>query len=107
MGLGTTTVRQASSKRVDLFPRQSTGCSIGTNQFRYAWNLQHLQAVAQCKPHKDIPWEQRKLQFYPPVSPPPHRSVEGQEMLDRSPHELFRHSLFVICTGVRPKPMQL
>ncbi len=107
MGLGTSTACQASSQRVDLFLRQSCRRSIEANQFRYSRNLQHLQAVAQRKTHKDVPWEQRKLQFYPPVFPPSYRLVERQEMLNRPDNELLRRPFFVVCAGVGGIPKQL
>src|SRR5712664_974196 len=106
MRLGANAVPQTRAQRFDLPLRQGCRYSVEANKLCHSRHLQHLQAVAQRQPHKDVARKQRQLQLHPPVLPAAHRLVHREKMLHRPHPELFRHALLVVGAGVRRVPKQ-
>src|SRR5271155_1600437 len=88
------------TQRLDFLIRERRWLAAKSHQANQAGGLQYGKAVAQRQAHEHITWEERQVEAYAAVFPPPHGRVDRQVSINGPLMQLFLHPLFVIGTSL-------
>src|SRR5258708_2181790 len=90
---------KADAHGFHLLVREGDGRTAKPHQANDARNLQHAQAVAQCKVDENVTREKRQLQLHAAIFPPAHAVVERKKVFDGAVAQLSGYALLVIGAG--------